>query len=200
MPKGETGAICCPFDDAELASLTGATMHPVALEPIMITTHPNNPIDNLTTVQARDMMRGRIDNWNQVGGPDKTIAVVMRPHCAQRPGHWKTILPLGEWKPKIIVNKFLKMITTVAKVPGAVGHLGVVLYDPKKMHVVKVDGVHPLDPDALKKGYPFYRPISLLTGPKPNISEQRLIDFLRTPEAFPILRAKHLVPSITLTP
>ncbi len=200
IPLGRAGAICCPFDEQELTALGGAIMHPLALEPLMIITHPGNSIESLTTSQVREIMSGRIRNWKEVGGPDMKIVVVMRPHCAQRPEHWKTILPLEAWKPDITVNKFLKMITTVAKIPGAVGHLGTVLYNPAHMHVVKVDGIDPLKPDAIDKGYPFYRPISLLTGPKPRPEALRLVKQLRKSESRPVFLNKHLIPGNRLRP
>ncbi|MBF0187582.1 MAG: hypothetical protein HQL50_06615 [Magnetococcales bacterium] len=199
--RGGVGAICCPLHASELQGMGGGVVHQVAQEPLMVITHPRNPVTSITTQQARDLFAGRIDNWKMLGGPDLKVVVVMRPHCALRPGHWKTILPsLDQWQPDLFVHKFLKMITTVSKLPGAVGHLGTVLHDAKRMNRLTIDGIDPLDQRAIKRGYPFYRPISLLTLGPADADEKRLIDFLRSPRAHGILAESHLIPSQFLAP
>ncbi|MBF0379979.1 MAG: substrate-binding domain-containing protein [Magnetococcales bacterium] len=197
---GGVGAVCCHLDDAELARMGGAVLHPLALEPLMITINKKNRVKNLTTAQVRMIMSGKIKNWNEVGGADQKIVVVMRPHCGPRPGHWKTILPREQWQPHIKVDKFLTMITTVAKLPGAIGHLGSVLYDPKMMNVVKVDGIDPLDPAVFDKGYPFFRPISLALPASPTAAETKVATFLESPAAKHFYTEKYVVPSQRFAP
>ncbi len=197
---GGVGAVCCPLDAAELARMGGAVLHPLALEPLMIIVNKSNRVRDLSADQVRQILSGQIVNWREVGGADSKIVVVMRPHCAPRPGHWKTILPFEKWKAGIVVNKFLTMITTVSKLPGAVGHLGSVLYDPKLMNVIRVDGVDPLDPAAMDKGYPFYRPVSLALPAKPSAAEKQVADYLGSDAAKQIFHDKYLIPGNRLKP
>lgn len=53
--------------------------HLVAVDSLVVITHPSNPVASLTTAQVADIYAGRITNWNQVGGPDAQITVVDRP-------------------------------------------------------------------------------------------------------------------------
>jgi phosphate transport system substrate-binding protein len=197
---GGVGAVCCHLDDAELARMGGAVLYPLALEPLMITVNKKNRVRDLTAFQVRLIMSGQIKNWQEVGGADQKIVVVMRPHCGPRPGHWKTILPFDQWKPDIKVNKFLTMITTVAKLPGAIGHLGSVLYDPKMMNVIMINGVNPLDPAVFDKGYPFFRPISLALPANPTISEMKIVEYLGSSAAKDFFTNKHVIQSKRFAP
>lgn len=52
--------------------------HIVAVDSLVVITHPENPIDTLTEEQLRDIYEGRITNWSQVGGDDQQITVVTR--------------------------------------------------------------------------------------------------------------------------
>lgn len=43
---------------------------------IVIITNPANPVNEVTVEQARKMLSGQYTNWNELGGPDKAIAVL----------------------------------------------------------------------------------------------------------------------------
>ncbi|MEM8868838.1 MAG: phosphate ABC transporter substrate-binding/OmpA family protein [Pseudomonadota bacterium] len=48
----------------------------VALEALSLVTHPENPVDTITTDQLIDVLTGRVDNWRDLGGPDAPIELV----------------------------------------------------------------------------------------------------------------------------
>jgi len=50
----------------------------VAIDGIAIITHQSNTVGALTTEQLRGIYNGTITNWNQVGGPDRSIALYGR--------------------------------------------------------------------------------------------------------------------------
>lgn len=51
--------------------------HIIALDSLVIITHPSNPVNTVTVAQFADMMEGRIDNWSQLGGEDLPIQTVV---------------------------------------------------------------------------------------------------------------------------
>lgn len=51
---------------------------PVGLEGFVFFVNENNPVDNLTTQQVRDIYGGTYTNWSQVGGPNRVINPVTR--------------------------------------------------------------------------------------------------------------------------
>lgn len=51
---------------------------PVGLEAFVFFVNENNPVENLTTQQVRDIYGGKYKNWSQVGGPNRVINPVTR--------------------------------------------------------------------------------------------------------------------------
>ena len=50
----------------------------IALDGIAVIVNPNNPVSDLTKEQIADIFTGKITNWKDLGGADKTIYVVGR--------------------------------------------------------------------------------------------------------------------------
>lgn len=53
--------------------------HIVAIDSIVVITHPDNPVRRITMEDVAAIYRGRITNWSQLGGPDLEIKVIDRP-------------------------------------------------------------------------------------------------------------------------
>ncbi len=51
---------------------------PIGLEAFVFFVNENNPVDNLTVSQIRDIYGGKYTNWRQVGGADRVINPVTR--------------------------------------------------------------------------------------------------------------------------
>lgn len=50
----------------------------VAVDSLVVVTHPSNPVKELTVDQLRGVFAGQITNWKQLGGPDRAINVIAR--------------------------------------------------------------------------------------------------------------------------
>ena len=80
---GETDILFCAAPSAEqkaYAQEKGVELVyvPVGLEGFVFFVNENNPVDNLTTDQVRDIYGGKYKNWSQVGGPNSVINPVTR--------------------------------------------------------------------------------------------------------------------------
>lgn len=53
--------------------------HVIAVDSLVVVTHPNNPIKSLTVAQLADVYAGRITNWSELGGADLEIHPVSMP-------------------------------------------------------------------------------------------------------------------------
>lgn len=52
--------------------------HIIAVDSLVVITHPDNPVESLSTEQLRSIYSGQITNWSDVGGPDLPITFVSR--------------------------------------------------------------------------------------------------------------------------
>jgi len=53
--------------------------HIIAVDSLVVVTHPDNPIDTLTMQQLQQVYAGEITNWSELGGPDLAITPVSMP-------------------------------------------------------------------------------------------------------------------------
>ena len=169
-PGHETfGFICCPLDKAEVDK-EQLQVHPIAREPLLILVNKSNPVADIPIDQVRAIFRGEIRNWKEVGGPDRPIVLVMRPHCAQRPGHWKTIVPTLEQlrKDRIDVKAEAEVVQGVSDFAEGIGNIGStwIFEDRHQVKVITVGGVAPTAANLEAGSYPFYQEQSIVThGP-----------------------------------
>ncbi|BAZ92897.1 phosphate-binding protein [Thiohalobacter sp. COW1] len=68
----------CRFRLPNNSAESDAVMVPVAWDALVIITHPDNPVGDLTLDQLRLIYTGKLTNWNALGGPDAPINVYVR--------------------------------------------------------------------------------------------------------------------------
>jgi len=164
--KPTFGFVCCPLSREEVEK-EGLTVHPVAHEPLIILVNKSNPVSDLPLEKVRAIFRGEIRNWKEVGGEDRPIVVVLRPHCPHRPGHWKTILPTVEdfRKDRIEVKAEAEVVQGVSDFAEGIGNIGSTwrFEDRHRVKVVTVSGVAPTAANLKTGAYPFYQEQSIVT-------------------------------------
>jgi len=192
------GFICCSLSDEEIEK-EQLIVYPLVKEPILILTHKDNPVDNLSSNQVRDIFRGNLTNWADVDATDNPIVVVTRLHCKKRPGHWKTILPDHKAfrQERLNVTSAAAMVQRVSDFSGAIGHTGATwIFDAKdQIKIIKVDGFKPTAENLSNGKYPFYRQLSAITNRNPSPDVVTLINEAQTGKAFrKVARQYELLP------
>ena len=181
------GFVCCPLSKEEIDK-EQLIVYPLAKEPILILTHKDNPVNDLTSEQVSAIFRGDLINWSEVGGPNKPIVVVTRLHCKKRPGHWKTILPNDKdfRQERLNVKSAATMVQRVGDFSGAIGHTGSTWkFAPEdKVKIITINGMKPTAENLANGKYPFYRPLSAITNRHPSPDVVKLIKETQTGEAF----------------
>ena len=77
------------FSDLENGQLDAILVHhipeddaywfnPVALDGLVVITHPENPVTELSRGEVQGIFNGRIVNWSAVGGTDQPITLISR--------------------------------------------------------------------------------------------------------------------------
>ena len=97
---------------------------PVALDGVAFFTNPGINITGLSLDQVQNIFRGKVTNWEQVGGPNIPIKVI-----SQDPKLTSVIQVLFEGlgdatlsPDALIIRDFTTAIQTVAKTPGAISY------------------------------------------------------------------------------
>lgn len=171
--SADIGAYCCP--PAKSDRLPGLKFHSLGISPIALIVHPNNPLENITTKQARDVFQGLSNRWPQRSeNPDSAFQSLIKPigrlHCKIRPGHWRSLLnDEDKFSPKLFeVGVIPDMISQVSRNTGAIGwEVPIMVSHHKKkgeVKMLKIDGHDATDlHNVLTGNYPLYRSYSLTT-------------------------------------
>ncbi len=181
--SADIGAYCCP--PAKSDRLPGLEFHSLGISPIALIVHPDNPLRNLTSKQARELFKGSPTRWSQLEKNEtndfqQLIKPIGRLHCKIRPGHWRGLLnDEDQFSPRLFeVGVIPDMISQVSRNTGAIGWEVplMVSYHQKKgtVRMLKIDGHKATDLKYVLSGkYPLYRSYSLTTW-KNNTGNKKL--------------------------
>ena len=183
---------CCPPGESD--RLPGLQFHTLGIAAIAIIVHPENPLQNVTFTQVRDIFRGRYFRWSELEKPPsqgktrRPIQTIGRLHCKLRPGHWRKMWDNPDlFSPRMgEVGTIEDMVHVVASNANAIGYetlLNVIRFQgtarPKPL---AIDGYLPQDTQALLTlRYPLYRVFSLAIWQGTsveNIYAIKLVDYL----------------------
>ncbi|MHC5083375.1 MAG: phosphate ABC transporter substrate-binding protein [Planctomycetota bacterium] len=171
--------------------------HAIAMDGVCPIVHPSNPVKDLTTAQIKDIYMGKITNWKQVGGSDKSIVVISRDTSS---GTYETFHGLVMNKEKMAgnveyVNSNPQAHARVKSTEGAIAYVGLGFVD-RKVKAIKVDGVLPSRSTIAGGIYPVSRPLYLFTNGYPKLGSMTFLfcTFHLSEEGQEIIEAKGFVP------
>jgi len=158
--------------------------HIIAVDSLVIITHPDNPVNSMTMEQVADVYSGRITNWAELGGADLPIKVVTRqPDSGTRTvfesaiygDAAETTQTIGE-----IANDSNTMAAMVNDNPSAIGFVGYAFQrGAKPMSLVNACGIE-ATPDAFSaktEEYPLERRLYVYN--RADTTDEATQDFLK---------------------
>ncbi|MFC6012846.1 PstS family phosphate ABC transporter substrate-binding protein [Nocardia lasii] len=165
---GPTPAMLAISDGSKGQGYTTLVEYPVALSSFAIVTHPDLGLPNLTTPQIRDLYRGRVVNWNQLGGPDQPVVLVDREAGSGTRSALEARLLEGDRKvfpfipcagrasggPQCEVKSTAGVGAYVAATPGAVGYMETSAAGGE-VTVVSLDGISASVDTLRSRTYPL---------------------------------------------
>jgi len=171
--------------------------HTVAMDGVTIVVHPSNPLNAITTEQAKALFTGKVRNWRELGGPDQEIVLYSRDTSS---GTYETFhnLVLGGEKmaPSVeYVASNPDMHKHVSTTRAAIGYLGLGFVD-EKIKALKVNGVAPTNRTIASGRYPVARPLFMFTAGYPKLGSMThaFVTFHLSEEGQEIVEAKGFVP------
>ncbi len=180
----DIAGFCCPPGRTD--RLPGLSFQTMGVHPISILVNKNNPINNLSMKQVREIFSGDLVRWSAVGGSDVPILPIARLHCKKRPGHWRLILDNPDmFSPSArIVPTIEDMFSLVGSNQNSIGHEVMWLSSQhQSVKAVTVDGLNPKNLELLATHkYKIYRTLnfSYWTNPQDaNPHAIKLINYIR---------------------
>lgn len=164
----------------------GAVKTLLGRDALAVIVSTDNPVDNLTLEQVRDIFTGQISNWNAVGGPDQPIkAYIVKPNSATYGVFRKAVLGDEDYNGVDVIPFDAKMVSQVGNEVGAIGQISTAfLRGLKSVKAVTIDGQAP---SSASDAYPITRPLYLVTPGEPAGAVKSYIEWLQGPKGQEII-------------
>ncbi len=172
----------------------------IAQDLLLVATHNSvKGVTNLSTKQLKQIYKGDITNWQELGGADAKIVVLDRPEDESA----KKILRkyyLGEEKTTtkaVTLNKEGELIETLQSTPNSIGtfSLAYSLINKLPVNHLSLNGVAPKAQNFVNGKYQMVRHIGILSDKVPSAPAQGFIDFILSNEGEKVLQNNGFVPA-----
>ena len=193
----DIGGTCRHFLPDVASQEKGALLTHVAWDALVFFTHNDNPVDSITTEQAKLILRGKIDNWGKVGGPDEKIFTAFRRQTKQGKlsgvGFMTRLLLFGnadqDYTTEALFYRSSRPIEQfVESTPFSFAVTGVSSAKKRDVKILALDGVDPTDKRKLMAGdYKLFRPLYLVTRGPPQGEVLKFLDWITGPEGQKVL-------------
>lgn len=215
--SADLGASSRPVREEELAEAKrlGIQLREWVLgyDGIAVIVHPDNPLPVLTVQQASEIFRGRIRNYREVGGPDRSIRLLARPSYSGTHSFFKEkVLRRGnakgpeefaettEW-----VEHSSEIVTRVAADPSAISFVGLGWVKPN-VHAVPLaagrglPAVAPTLATVRDGSYPVFRALYLYSRGEPQGPSRDLLAFALSPAGQELVARNGFVANLAPSP
>ncbi|MGI6464424.1 MAG: phosphate ABC transporter substrate-binding protein [Methanobacterium sp.] len=175
----------------------GLNEYIIGKEGIVVVVNLNNPVNNLTKTQLKDIFSGNITNWKELGGPDAKINLVMREDgSGTRNAFEALVMNNTQVKSDAIVQTSTESIKVAVKQdPYAIGYISLAHMTPD-VKALLIDGVAPSIATIQDGSYNLQRPFLFLTNGTPEGQVKEFIEWCLGPEGQKIVTDEKIVPVI----
>lgn len=175
----------------------------VALDGVTIIVNRQNPVDELTIGELRQIFNGKIHNWREVGGPDQAIQVISRSSDSGTSAFFKErVLQKEDYKSGIqIASSNAGVVQSVGRELWSIGYVGFAYVQGAGVKVIGVKK-NPANPAILPSyltirdgSYPLERPLHIYATNKVSSLALSFLEFIFSPQGQQIAREKGYVPA-----
>lgn len=150
---------------------------------IMVNNLSVTGVTNLTTQQATDIWTGKITNWNQVGGPNQQIVVIIRPQSSGTRATFKQVVLHGANETasgKVVEDSNGAVTAAVESTPGSTSVIGFAYYQDNKSKLagLQLDGVDATVQNMTGGSYKLAANGNLYTKGEPTGLTKAFLDYM----------------------
>jgi phosphate transport system substrate-binding protein len=190
----------CRFTLDSSREEAGASMIPVAWDALVVVVHKSNPVDSIKLTELRNLYRGKITNWSQLGGKKQPLELLIRQGKISGVGYTlrKHLFDNTnvEFKSKHIFPSSGPLEKNVEKNPNAIAVTGIASAHKRDFKILKLEGRDPSFENIRTGKYLLYRPLYLVNNKHSTNSKEsdRFIQFALGPKGREIIRKNQVVP------
>jgi len=167
--------------------------HIIAYDGITVIVHPSNNVNNLTVEQLQKIYSGEINNWKDVGGPDKEIAVIARDSASGTQEFFtEAVMGSVPYRNDMIVQSATGAVTNeVTQNEKAIGIIGAAYQvNSVKTVAVNVNGtdIMPTEQNILSGAYPISRALYIYADQKPSAAVADFIAYIMSPSGQKVVK------------
>jgi len=167
----------------------------VARDAFTLVVHPSNPLDEVSLDVVRKIYAGRVANWKELRGANRTITVITREEgSGTRAAFEGLVMHDALISASALVQDSTGAVRQiVATDPGAIGYISIVLLD-RSVKSLRLNGA-PATEAAIDSGaYPLVRPFLFVLPAQPDPRTQSFIRWVTGPEGRELARREGLLP------
>lgn len=178
----------------------GLTEIVIAHDGIAVIVNTDNPVQNLSTDQLRDIYAGKITNWSQVGGDDLTIQLVNRDEASGTREAFKSIVmdKVSFDRRAAVLSGTGQVRDVVSRSAGAIGYISLGFVESKfaqtAVHAISVNHIEPSEKTIASGGYPISRDLYFYVKGTPTSEAQAYIDYVTSEKMDSIVRDAGFIP------
>ncbi len=182
----------------------------VGLDGLAVLVNKNNPVNNLTIEQLRDIFMAKITNWKEVGGEDRPIVLLSRESNSGTHMFFKEqVIRLNDEKSKdefslkaLLMPSSQAIVDEISQNPNAIGYVGIGFMESQtKTLLISAKGTteffKPTIENVMLGKYPISRPLYLYTNGEPTGIVKKFIDYTLSPEGQKVVAETDFVPITT---
>lgn len=177
------------------------SVYTIAKDGIALITHSENSISSLTETQVKQIYRGRIKNWKEVGGQDAAIVVVNKAEGRSTLELFLKFFKLknSEINASVVIGDNEQGIKAVARNPNAIAYVSIGTAEFNQsvgtpIRLLDFKGVKASVKNVENGSYPISRELNLVTKDKPKSTAKLFIDYVLSKDASSIIREHYFVP------
>lgn len=155
---------------------------PVAQDALVVVVHPENPVQDLTLDQLRDVYQGRVERWGDVGGADLPVTVITREEGSGTRALFETQVMGARriTRGAVLVSSAEAVLRAVQENRGAVGYLSLAEVS-EDVRVLNLNGVIPSTETVASALYPLRYTIYLAGLEEPQGLYRAFFGWIQSP-------------------
>lgn len=164
---------------------------PICTDPIAVIVNNDLPITDLTLHQLRMIFSGQAMNWNELGGPDRNIKVVIPARStAAYKNFSRRVMRYREMHYDLMAYQSTEILQVVAKFSSAISFISAGAAANRPSIKTILVGHRSIK----EKKYPFQQRFSFVTKGMPTGESQLFVDYWRSTTGQRLLQEKGMIP------